>query len=434
MKEMDKDYDYTCPMNLMNKNYDYTCPAEGCVHPADFNLTGINQNEIVVGPTGGGKTMSVAMPRLVYTYNSSLIVPIAKRALKLKFCRTFIKRGYEVIDMDFSDPSESNCGYDPMDFIHSKEDAVNTANNLIDEEEYKNSSADPYWNKAAISILAGIIMLEKLIAADAGRRPSFVNVIKMLNNLSYETDDLFESNLDPLFEEAERNYPGNDASELWKTITSLSVKTASCIISTVRNSVDKLFGIETIEMMSKEKRISFKEMGERKMVLFLTTSPVNKALQNLVNLMYSDMFKELFETAEKNVGNRLRIPVHIVCDDFACGCRIKGFEDYISIFRAAGISVTLLLQSESQLNSMYGEQAATTIINNCDTYVYMGGMDITTCKSISVRIDKPVHKVMQLPLEHVIVFRRGAEPFYGRRYQILDDPEYRKIIEDENTK
>ena len=118
--------------------------------------------------------------------------------------------------------------------------------------------------------------------------------------------------------------------------------------------------------------------------------------------------------------------------------RGEDFEEYISVFRAAGISVTLLLQSESQLESMYGENEATTIINNCDTYVYMGGMDIKTCKNISQRLDKPLKMVLSMPLEQVVVFRRGEEPFVSRRYQILNDPLYQVLMakksdEDDNT-
>ena len=147
-----------------------------------------------------------------------------------------------------------------------------------------------------------------------------------------------------------------------------------------------------------------------------------------MNILYADMFRVLFDEAEKNEGSRLKVPVHIVCDDFACGSRISGFEDYISIFRAAGISVTMLLQSETQLISMYGEAAAKTIINNCDTYVYMGGMDLTTCNNISQRMNKPLNKVMTMPLEQVVVFRRGSEPYVSRRYQILEDAIYREVM------
>ena len=77
---------------------------------------------------------------------------------------------------------------------------------------------------------------------------------------------------------------------------------------------------------------------------------------------------------------------------------------------------------------MYGEHAATTIINNCDTYVYMGGMDILTCKNISQRADRPLNKVMEMPLEQVLVFRRGQKYIQARRYQVLADPLYKEAM------
>jgi hypothetical protein len=77
---------------------------------------------------------------------------------------------------------------------------------------------------------------------------------------------------------------------------------------------------------------------------------------------------------------------------------------------------------------MYGDLKAITIINNCDTYVYMGGMDITTCKHIAEKANKPVHRILSMPLEHVIVFRRGCEPVISRRYQTLEDPLYKETF------
>lgn len=156
---------------------------------------------------------------------------------------------------------------------------------------------------------------------------------------------------------------------------------------------------------------------------------MNATLQNLMNVLYADMFRKLFETAERRSDFKLKVPVHIICDNFACGSKIADFADYISIFRAAGISVTVLLQSESQLESMYGQTEATTIINNCDTYVYMGGMDIITCQHIALRLNMPLSRVMSMPLEQVCVFRRGAEPVVASRYQILEDPIYRQMME-----
>lgn len=98
-----------------------------------------------------------------------------------------------------------------------------------------------------------------------------------------------------------------------------------------------------------------------------------------------------------------------------------------AIFREKQISVTLLLQSESQLESMYGSDDATTIINNCDTYLYMGGMDLKTGRSISERLNIPLDEVLYMPIGQVCIFRRGQRPIITSRYDILENEQYQQI-------
>jgi len=421
----------TDPDKEEKRMVDMTCLAEGLVVPADFDQTGLNLNEIVVGPTGCGKTYSNGYSRLVHTTESSVVVPVAKKAIKDKFTKMFKERGYQVIDLDFAHPEKCKVGYDPLEFVHSDEDVIQLARNLIGSDPSKDriGDTDPYWNDSATSVHAAEIALVRLNAKDAGKQPTYADVLKLHRSLKLDTSQsILKTNLDGLFEKAGRLHPGNQATELWKTVKGLASRTASCIFSIVNGAMDKIFSDNVLKMTKKEKRVSFKDLGNKKIALFITTSPMNKTLQNFVNLLYADMFRELFETAEKNKDSKLMVPVHIICDDFACGSRIRDFEDYISIFRAAGISVTMLLQSETQLVSMYGEREASTIINNCDTYVYMGGMDVATCRNVSQRLNKSLHKVMAMPLEQVVVFRRGSEPYVAQRYQILNDPVYQQAM------
>lgn len=415
---------------------DLTCLADGLVLPTDFEKTGINLNELVVGPTGCGKSFSNAYSRLVHTYDSSVVVPIAKRQLKDTFSKMFEKRGYKVIDLDFTHPERCKIGYDPMDYIKTDEDVIQTARNLIGGiSKNQHGDIDPYWNDSATSILAAEIALMRLLAKDAGRKCSFSEVIKFHRTITLSLKgDVSQTTVDNHFHFAEKKYPGNQASALWRTVEGLAQRTASCIFSIVNNALDKIFSDAILAMTTKNERIHFPALGREKIALFVTTSPMNQTLNSFINLMYADLFRSLFETAQRRYDGRLKVPVHIICDDFACGSKILGFEEYISIFRAAGMSVTLLLQSETQLAAMYGENAATTIINNCDTYVYMGGMDIKTCQNISMRINKPLDKVMSMPLEQVFVFRRGSAPVIARRYQILEDEEYKTAINELNSR
>ncbi len=410
---------------------DMSCLAEGLVVPADFEKTGVNLNEVVVGPTGCGKSFSNAYSRLLYTTESSVMVTFTKKKIQKMFAKTFEDRGYQVICMNLVNPDECQIGYDPLDFVHNDRDVVNLARQLVcaAPSRSRTGDVDPYWNESATSVLAAEIGLARLNAMDSHKKASFADVIKIHRSLNVDRNDkTIRTNLDFIFDRTEKKHPGNQASELWKTVKGLAQSTASCIFSIVNNAMDKTFSDDVINILKQKKRISFKEMGNKKTALFILTSPMNKTLQNFANLIYADMFRELYEAAEDSVEGKLDVPIHIICDDFACGSKIADFEEYISIFRAAGISVTLLLQSESQLESMYGKDEATTIINNCDTYVYMGGMDIETCKNISQRMNKPLNKVLSMPLEQVVVFRRGSEPFISRRFQIMNDPLYKEII------
>ena len=116
-----------------------------------------------------------------------------------------------------------------------------------------------------------------------------------------------------------------------------------------------------------------------------------------------------------------------VCFCFAVGAQIPSFAQYISIFREKRISVSILLQSESQLRSMYGEADTTTIINNCDRYVYMGGMDLRTARNIAERMNLPLSDVLYMPLGREFIFERGRTPVVTERWHITEDPDWQAL-------
>ena len=65
-------------------------------YSTDSSETGLNNNVIVCGCSGCGKTMSVLEPRLLETYNSSLIITVTKRRIVDKYKAMLERRGYIV--------------------------------------------------------------------------------------------------------------------------------------------------------------------------------------------------------------------------------------------------------------------------------------------------------------------------------------------------
>lgn len=422
---------------LMKESKNLTCLADGYVFPTSQSETGINPNELIVGPTRSGKTMSVVEPKLLHTFDNSVVISITKRALYEKYADLFRARGYAVWDLNLADPTSSNVAYDPLDFVKTDRDIMALTHMLVGGEMSRTieGTADPYWNQSAESGLAAIFHLVVDEAARQGKNPSFTDFYKLYRKLSISTEgNVATTTLDKMFDRLEERKPDSVAPRLWNTIRGNAPRTASCIYSVMNNAVDKLFSPEILKMTSKmRKHVSFEELGSRKVALFITTSPVNKSLQKMCTMFFTDAFRELFEYAESLPARELPVPVHLICDDFATGSVIPDFDEYISVFCAKGISCSLLLQSESQLQSMYGANAATTIINNCDTYLYMGGMDYTTCANVSRRKNIPLEDVYSLPLERVILFRRGSRAVEAKRYQTLKDPLYLSLMNKNNN-
>lgn len=401
--------------------------GENCVYSSDCEKTGLNNNILVCGSSGCGKTMSVSEPRLISTTNSSLVATVTKRRIINKYKSLFTERSYDVQDLDFVNPQRGDIGYDPLDYVSSYQDITYLAEGVVKANPRKEkSTADPYWDEAATSLLSAEIAYTLMTKDNA----SFTDVLKMHDSLNFEEyGGQIQTSYDEKFEFLAEKDPTCFAVSCWKSFHQLPIKTAACVFGTLNTTIDTIFSPELRKMMSMSRKVNFCDLASKKTVLFVTTSPVNPSLNCFVNMFYGHVFKQLFEFAENQVTGTLTVPVHVLCDDFATGSRILNFPEYISIFREKKISVTLLLQSESQLESMYGPDQATTIINNCDTYLYMGGMDLRTAQNVSLRLNVPLDEVLYMPIGQEILFRRGQRPIVTQRYDINKNPLYKQITE-----
>jgi hypothetical protein len=263
--------------------------------------------------------------------------------------------------------------------------------------------------------------------------PTFADVLQLHDELTIkEYGGTLDTSLDRKFDMLARSNPSCFAVSCWKSFKNLPIRTAGCVYGALNTTIDTIFSPELRKMMKEKKKISFDDISNRKTVLFVTTSAVNPSLHCFINMFYAQAFKQLFEYAESRPDGVLPIPVHVLCDDFATGSRVMNFAEYISIFREKGISVTLLLQSESQLEGMYGADDATTIINNCDSYIYLGGMDLKTAQNISMRLNVPLDEVLYMPIGQEILFRRGQRPIVTERYNITKNAEYVRVTREYN--
>ena len=132
--------------------------GENCIFSSDSNKTGLNNNILVIGTSGCGKTVSIMEPRILETFNRSLIATVTKRRIVKKYSVVMKRRGYKVLDLNFVHPSEGNCGYDPLMHIGSYNDITFLARSIVLANPQKaQSNADPYWDDGATSLFSAEI-------------------------------------------------------------------------------------------------------------------------------------------------------------------------------------------------------------------------------------------------------------------------------------
>lgn len=405
--------------------------GENCIFSSDSNETGINKNISVVGGAGSGKTVSFVEPELMETLKASIslnrIVILTKRRIANKYIPLYQKAGFHVYDLNFANPESGNCSYDPLAYIQSEADISEAAKSIVMANERKEkSNADPFWDDAAEALLGAEIGL----VFKTKDNPTFADVLDTHYNLKIEECGCgISTSLDYAFNCIEAAEPDGYAVNCWKTFKEAATKTAKSIYVSM-NPTLKTFTADIRESIKTKEPVDFTKMAYEKSILFITTSPVKKSLHGLANIFIAQAITELFAIADEQPSGTLPIPIHITFDDFATGAKVADMPEKLSICREKGLSFSLLLQSEAQLEKMYDHCGCVEILDNCDTYIFMGGNNYDTAKSVSLRLNAPLEDVLYMPVGQEIIFRRGQKPIITRRYDIKNDKFYQKITND----
>ena len=457
-----------------NTQYDkYLLGAdERCWFTTDCTETQLNNNVMVEGGSGSGKTLSTLLPILLHSgYNNSIVV-LTKKGLLLQVKKWMEMHGFDVAVLDFTDIASSQYGYDPFDYCRTPSDVQDMARSIV----FSNDAAlgagkpkDPLWDNSAQQLIDLVLRFVWEGHYPGGRR--LIDAVKLLDHIHAWDDEQFArpdvgdqtfvSEAEARKERAQRrgrgevlhrSYRWSDCNEpwdesdkhrhplhytlrnlqhinpadfaVWQRFNEGADQTSASIASTVSSHIAKFFNNDIRTILGKKTSYQLSRMLQPKQVLFIYMSPVNMAQHTFISLVYHQLFKNLFEMGERQADGMLPYPVQVLCDDFATGCRIPDFDKTISIFREKRISAVMLVQSETQLASMYGQMAAKTIINNCDTLVYLGGMDIDTCSSIARRANVPMEDVTTMKVGQEIYFRRGMKPVFTQRYDVTADNAY----------
>ena len=388
----------------------------------DF-VTQLNNNVIVMGTSGCGKTTRYVDPNIRQAVGN-IIASDPKGNLVKKHGRFLEEEGYNVYVMDFQHP-ERSIRWNPLANVRTTQNIMRISNALTYDYAEGQHSVDPFWDQSTVMLLNGLIgyMLE------TGYGPmNFQSIISLLHEskrFSRRTNEngvrkLEEdcSKLRDRFDELKNKNPYSWACEQFYNVDSAAERTVGTIRTCVAAKLANYTTQEIAKMMSGND-IDFEELAQEKFALFIIQSDCDRSMDGLVNLFISQAINSLCSFADRCENSRLPIPVRFFLDDYGATTVIDNLDTIISTIRSRAISVSLILQSESQL-AKGREGTDKTILSNCDTYIYMGGNDIETARAVSTRCNKPLEQVLYMPVGHCWVFERGKKPVFSETAEQVD--------------
>jgi type IV secretion system protein VirD4 len=392
--------------------------------------TARNKNILVIGGSGSGKTRFFVKPSIMQMHSSYVITDPKGQLLKetgkmlLHGAPKLDENGKPVRDrrgriiyepyrikvlntINFS----KSMKYNPLAYVRSEKDILKLVNVIIANTKGDGEkSSEDFWVKAERLLycaLIGYIWYE----AEPEER-NFITLLDLLNACeAREDDETYKSPVDILFDDLAKKQPEHFAVKQYVKFKMAAGKTLKSILVSCGARLAP-FDIKELWDIMTEDELELDTMGDRKTALFLIMSDTDTTFNFVIAMLQSQLFNLLCDKADDLYNGRL--PVHVRCllDEFANIGQIPNFDKLIATIRSREISASIILQSQSQLKTIY-KDAADTIVGNCDSTLFLGGKEKGTLKEISELLGKEtIDSLSQSE-------NRGAQTSHGLSYQKL---------------
>lgn len=427
----------------------------------DTRKTLRNNNVLVIGGSGSGKTRFFVKPNLMQKHTSYVITD-PKGSLIKETGKMLEDAGYKIKIFDLINMEKSDK-YNFFSYLRDEKDVLKLVNNLITNTNspYSKTSGD-FWEKAETALLQALFSYILFETREEDKHIGSVMELLRLAEVREDNED-FKSPLDLLFEDLKEEDPNNFASKQYDLFKLGAGKTAKSILVSVGVRLSA-FNVPAVSELLSEDTLEMDTLGDEKTALFVILPDTDKTFNFISAIMYQQLFDTLFLKAENEYGGRLPFHVRFLLDEFANIGQIPSFETYIATMRSREVSVSVILQNVAQLKSLY-KDTWETITGNCDTLLFLGGKEQSTLEYISKMIGKTTidlrttnqskgqtgsfsineqvlgrelitaSEVGLLRTDECILSIRGVEPFLSKKYDIKKHKNYKEIsdYDEKNT-
>lgn len=347
----------------------------------DLKKVGINKNILVVGGSGAGKTACYIKPNIMQCLGSYVITD-PKGELYKETSKFLEQEGYEIKAFNLVNPKYSDF-YNPIANICSDQDVDTLAHILVTGANKEGGGDDPFWdNTAKMLISATIYYVLSVLPLEEQNIGSCLNIIRQGGADSSIFEKLFIDDLKP-------EHPGRIQYESFKTAADKTMQ--SIVISSI--SKMRVFDMPAIQRITSSNSIDFRSVAKKKTAIFVITSAAESTYDFVSTMFFSQMFSILYKQAD-DYGSRLPNQVYFLLDEFANVGQIPDFQKKLSTTRSLGISISIIVQSLDQLESLY-KDSYENILGNCDTQLLLGTNSQKTAEYFSKSLGQTTIKIQQ---------------------------------------
>lgn len=449
-----------------------------------------NNNMLVVGASGTYKTTSVVYPNIL-TCRENIIGLDVKGELLYKTGLYLKSQGVNVNVLDLKN-ADSSMRFNPFKYVEGEEDLIALITGVYDSLTPTNSQEkDPFWKEGVKLYLQSVFYYEWFMSKLEKRPGSINNVIDLINEendvieqaskghraitkLSQKIDDLKNNTLinpDGIKNPAVRDYYRLKAGAT-ETVRSIIIMVNAKLKLLSTKGLEKIFdGQEENEInlldfatgvggsIKKNPDGTYtKNITNKKSALFICVDDQNTDFHFVASMLYDLALRYLCRIADevfRDEGGKLPIPLCFWLDEFYRGARPHDVVGQLGIIRSRNISLVPILQSQSQIATLFPGEEYKTLMDNCSVFLFLGcgraaldtqkfisellgqmtadktsdtknGMNISASHDkVGISLMTP-QEIGRIPHEYAIVFIEGELPIYDRKRLPWEDGRYLK--------
>ena len=419
-----------------------------------------NLNACVIGSSGSGKTRFWLTPQLLQAHSSYVCVD-PKGGVLGQVGHFLQQRGYKIKVFNSIDFSKS-MHYNPLAYIKNEADILKFVNALISNTKGEGKEGDPFWTKAETLLYCAL--LGYIIFEGSEEERNMNTLVDMISGMEVKEDDEdFLNAVDYMFKGLEQRKPDCFAVKQYKKYKLASGKTAKSILISCGSRLAP-FDIPQLREIISYDELELDRMGDRRTATFFCISDTDSTYNFLVALAFSQMFNLLCERADNVHGGRLPHHVRVLWDEAANTGQVPSLEKLVAVIRSREVSLTLFYQQLAQCKAIYDKNAE-TILGNMDSVIFLGGRESSTIKEISEnwlgkatismqtdgrtrgqsesysqnnqRLGRELmtpSELATMPGDRCILQLRGLPPFYSKKYDLKQHPNYKYTAEADKQK